>query len=119
VSYIAATDWFHHCHACCSAKPKLPFQFCDACLASAAHDHPVSRQRSAACSVKKMHSFAASLQNRFTAFAERVVISFPSEAFVQSESPLCGDVPPQCSLTYGQVLQLRGFAFECSAGKYR
>jgi hypothetical protein len=100
--HIPPTDWFYFCQTCSSVKPKLPHQFCLKC-AAIPHGHPSVLRRKCACPIRKMDSFAASVLNRFTAFAERTIMSFPSEPFPFSPSPFCGGVPARCSLTYGQV----------------
>ena len=103
VGYIAPTDWYYTCQMCYLEKPKKPFRFCSSCNSSTAHPHPVVRDRECACSVRKMHSFASSLLNRFTAFAHRTLLSFPFEHFPPSSSPLEGALPLQACVTYGQV----------------
>jgi hypothetical protein len=104
--HIPPTDWFYFCQTCSSEKPQLPHHFCLKCTAIP-HGHPSVLRRNCACPIRKMDSFAASVLNRFTAFADRTIISFPSESFPFSPSPFCGGVPAQCSLTYGQVRPTR------------
>ena len=55
------------------------------------------------CAVMKMPSFAASLLNRFTAFAHRTFVSFPFEPLPPSTTPFGGALPLLASVTYGQV----------------
>ena len=102
--YIAPTEWFYECQVCHSEKPKQPFRFCSACTSGTAHAHPVIRSRECACAVRRMSTFAASIVNRFTAFEDRTLISFPFEQFPLSPSPFDGALPAQAALTYGQVL---------------
>jgi len=102
--FIAPTEWFYECQVCHSEKPKQPFRFCSACTSGTAHAHPVIRSRECACAVRRMSTFAASIVNRFTAFEDRTLISFPVEQFPLSPSPFDGALPAQAAFTYGQVI---------------
>ncbi len=102
-SYIAPTQSCFLCHTCLSEKPKKPFRFCSSCNTGTRHAHSVVEHQECACAVMKMQSFAASLLNRFTAFANRTLVSFPFEPLPPSATPFGGALPMLASVTYGQV----------------